>query len=582
MARADRPGLVKAAKRPGRRARIAQPGGVRWLAATDIVTDHSDAVIIGAGATGVGLLWDLTLRGFNVILVEQAGLAAGTSGAFHGLLHSGARYAGTDPQTASECLAENRVLRRVAHEFVGRTGGVFARLEQDDSTWENRWLDGCRRAGLRPTRIRRDLLLACEPRLSPDLVSAYRVPDASVDGFGLLWSMLWSSASAGARVYFRARVVEFLTDEAGVRGVRVIGLGGTEGTAPKAVARTRRHDVEPGEIIASVVVNATGPWAAETASLAGPQAAAAVPVEQDRGVMVVFNARLVSTVVNRLRPPGDGDIFVPHGPVTILGTSSARVARPGRAAPTSAEVELVMNEGRALVPGIDDVPPLRAYAGVRPLLVSPAAGLPGPLKSTAADRGSGRGFLLIDHGHAGGPEGLVSVAGGKFTTFRAMAASAGDLVTRLLGKKAPCRTAEVGIPRMAQGPPLAAPGAAGDAPEGLSEPLTCECEFINTPHLLSLLDSGLGLADIRRVARVGMGGCQGVFCGPRLAGVMWLSGWPGNRRRPRSDEAAIAAETSAFREGRLGGVRPVEWGTQARLSALARALDRLTMGERDR
>jgi len=553
---------------------------VRWLTATDIVADHAEVVVIGGGATGIGLLWDLTLRGFSVILLEQAGLASGTSGAFHGLLHSGARYAGSDPQTAAECLAENRVLKRVAREFVSQTGGIFARLERDEPAWEKRWLDGCRQAGLRPARIRREALLAEEPRLSPDLVSAYRVPDASVDGFGLLWSMLWSAASAGARVYFRARVVGFLTDEAGVRGVRVVSLGGSEDAAARAATQTRRPDVEPGEIIASVVVNATGPWAAETASLAGPQAAAAVPVERDKGVMVVFNARLVSTVVNRLRPPGDGDLFVPHGPVTILGTSSARVARPGRPAPTPAEVELVLNQGRDLIPDIDAMPPLRAYAGVRPLLVSPATGSPGQaIRSPDAGRGAGRGFLLIDHGRGGGPDGFVSVAGGKFTTFRAMAAAAGDLVTRLLGKRVACRTAEVGIPRLAQGAPAHAPGSPGGAPRDLGGPLACECELVNTPHLLSLLDSGLGLADIRRVARLGMGGCQGVFCGPRLAGAMWLSGWPGSRRRPRTDESAIAAESAAFREARLGGVKPVEWGTQARLSALARALDRLTMGE---
>lgn len=570
--RTEERALRRAQRKPSGRPRAPQSGGVRWLARSDIVTDHADVIVIGGGATGIGLLWDLTLRGFSVVLLEQAGLASGTSGAFHGLLHSGARYAGSDAETAAECLAENRILRRIARDFVSDTQGVFVRLEPDDAAWERRWLDGCRRAGIGAKAVPSQALLSSEPYLNRGVASAYRVPDAAIDGFGLLWSMLWSAAAAGARAYFRAQVTGFLTDEMGVRGVSLVGLGQSEAGAIKAVSEPDRPKVETGEITASVVVNATGPWARVTAGLAGRAAAEAVPLEQDKGVMVVFNARLASTVVNRLRPPADGDILVPHGPVTILGTTSGKVGRPGHASPSLAEVGLVMDQGRALVPGLDRVPPLRAYAGVRPLLT--AAG-----SHAGAGRGGGRGFLLVDHGAAGGPAGLVTVAGGKFTTFRAMAQAAGDLAARLMGKKAPCRTAEVGIPRLPQGPPaLVAPQP--DAPAGAAESgLACECELVDAFRLSSLLEAGLGLADIRRLARVGMGGCQGVFCGTRLAGAMWLAGWPGTRRRPRVDEAAIADETSAFRESRLAGIKPVEWGTQARLGALAGALDHLSLGE---
>lgn len=570
MAKTDQKALRKATRRPSGRTRSARAGGVGWLRATDIVVDSADVVIIGGGATGVGLLWDLTLRGFNTILLEQAGLASGTSGAFHGLLHSGARYAGSDPKTAAECLAENRILKKIARPFISDTGGVFVGLEEDDPAWQKRWLGGCRRAGLRATRVARKDLLARQPALSPRVAAAYRVPDAAIDGFGLLWSMLWSAADAGARVYFRAKVTGFLTDEAGVRGVSLVGLGGPEDSAARAAAAGDLPRVERGEIVASVVVNATGPWAAETAALGGRQAAEAVPVEKDKGVMVVFNRPLVSTVVNRLRPPGDGDIFVPHGPVTILGTTSAKTNVASHPVPTSDEVRRLMAEGSALVPGLGSAPPLRAYAGVRPLLISrPQAG---------SGRGGGRGFLLIDHGQSGGPSGLVTVAGGKFTTFRSMAASAGDMVTRLLGKKAPCRTAEVSIPRLGRGPlaPTAGPSAGGDLLRGQ---MACECELVDLATLMFLLDAGLGLADARRVARVGMGGCQGVFCGRRLAGAMWQAGWPGTRKKPRADEDAILAEAAAFRGARLGGVEPVEWGSQARLGALARTLERLTLGE---
>lgn len=589
MARRTRPGRPPVRRRTERR-------GIRWLTPADSVLDHADVIIVGGGATGVGLLWDLTLRGLDVILLEQGGLASGTSGAFHGLLHSGGRYAGSDPATAAECLTENHILRSVARPFVEDTGGVFVRLEEDDADWETRWLEGCRQAGLDARRLDRRDLLSREPALTQSLVSAYAVPDASIDGFGLLWSLLWSSAEAGARVYFRARVSGFLTDEAGVRGVTVVGrderdeaasegYGGAPGRQGLPAPRTRA--IEPGEITAPLVINATGPWAAETAALAGPGPAASVPVERDKGVMLVFNARLVSTVVNRLRPPADGDILVPHGPVTILGTTSGRTRLAGRPRPEPGETALLMREGRSLVPALELAPPLRTYAGVRPLLQkgrdTVSEGAPGARKGRAPGhgpgRGEGRGFLLVDHGETDGLPGLLTVAGGKFTTFRAMAATTGDLVVRLLGRRARCRTAEVGVPRLVQGP--ASPG--GGRPAGraadLSGQLACECELVTLSTTLSLLDAGLDLADLRRLQRVGMGGCQGVFCSRRLAGALWQAGRPGTRAKPQPDEEAIAAELASFQRSRLAGVAPVEWGAQARLGALSRALARLTLGE---
>jgi glycerol-3-phosphate dehydrogenase len=581
-ARAERKLLRQASRNPKTGARrSSQPGGIRWLSSSDTLLDHADVVIIGGGTTGVGLLWDLTLRGFDVILLEQAGLGSGTSGAFHGLLHSGARYAGSESRTAAKCLAENRILKSIARPFISDTGGLFVRLPEDDASWEKTWLAGCRAAGLRPERVALGDLRQAEPNLSPDILAAYRVPDAAIDGFGLLWSLLWLSADAGARVFFRARVTGFLTDEAGVRGVRVVGLDGAE-----EAAEGRGPALEPGEIVASVVVNATGPWAKDTAALAGPTAAAAVPVERDKGSLLIFAERVVSSVVNRLRPPGDGDILVPHGPVTIAGTTSAPVARAGHQGPTPQEIKLILTQGRALLPALDAVPPLRAYAGLRPLL--------GSKDESAVGRGAGRDFLLVDHGRDGKLAGLVTVAGGKFTTFRAMAEQAGNLVAALLGKPAACRTAEVGIPRLRRQPdasglsvtpePAAKDGrAAPGAPErGLAGAFACECELVALPHLLSLLDSGLRLSDAGRLTRLGMGSCQGTFCANRLAGAMWQAGWPGTRRRPHPDEGAITAELAAFRRSRTAGLRAVEWGNQARLGVLAQALDQLTLGEADK
>ena len=87
-----------------------------------MTTLSTEVLVIGGGATGVGVAWDATLRGFDVVLVDRADLAEGTSGRFHGLLHSGGRYAVKDPRAAEECIVENRILRRVAADCIEDTG----------------------------------------------------------------------------------------------------------------------------------------------------------------------------------------------------------------------------------------------------------------------------------------------------------------------------------------------------------------------------------------------------------------------------------------------------------------------------
>ena len=83
-------------------------------------------VVIGGGATGMGTLRDLCMRGIPAILVEQGGLAHGTSSRFHGLLHSGGRYAVTDNASARECIEENRIFRRIGRFCVEGSEGLFA------------------------------------------------------------------------------------------------------------------------------------------------------------------------------------------------------------------------------------------------------------------------------------------------------------------------------------------------------------------------------------------------------------------------------------------------------------------------
>ncbi|MBY6278630.1 FAD-dependent oxidoreductase, partial [Symbiobacterium thermophilum] len=144
------------------------------------------AIVIGGGATGAGILRDLALRGIRAALVEQGDLVHGTSSRYHGLLHSGGRYAVKDPESARECAVENEIVRRIAPFAVEPCGGLFVRLEQDDPAYAAQWVRACREAGIPVEEVDLARLRQEEPLLAPSVREAYAVPDASVDGWRLV------------------------------------------------------------------------------------------------------------------------------------------------------------------------------------------------------------------------------------------------------------------------------------------------------------------------------------------------------------------------------------------------------------
>src|SRR4051812_49512779 len=126
-------------------------------------TLQTEVLVIGGGATGAGVAWDCALRGYDTVLVERKDLAEGTSGRFHGLLHSGGRYAVKDPDAAIECIEENVILRRIAADCIEDTGGPFGTTPGDDPAHGDEFLPGCARPGGPAGEIR----VAQAPRREP-------------------------------------------------------------------------------------------------------------------------------------------------------------------------------------------------------------------------------------------------------------------------------------------------------------------------------------------------------------------------------------------------------------------------------
>ena len=107
--------------------------------------EHATVIVIGGGATGVGILRDLSMRGIDTLLIEKADLVNGASSRYHGLLHSGGRYAVKDQEAARECIEENKILRKIGRSCVEPYGGMFVRLNSDPADFEDAWVEGCQR-----------------------------------------------------------------------------------------------------------------------------------------------------------------------------------------------------------------------------------------------------------------------------------------------------------------------------------------------------------------------------------------------------------------------------------------------------
>jgi glycerol-3-phosphate dehydrogenase len=485
-------------------------------------------VVVGGGATGLGIAWDLALRGFAVTVVEAGDLGRGTSGRFHGLLHSGARYAVTDPPAAVACIRENMILRHVAPGVIEDTGGYFVQVGGDPAqeAYAVRWQAACAAVGIPVRPAATDTVRRLAPDLSSDVRRAFWVPDAVVEGFQLIHALAAGIQAHGGRIRTHTRLVAVTLADGAVRGVTVEGPAGRE------------------SIPCDALVNAAGPWAGEVARLYG------VPLKLtlSRGTMILFAYRRLAAVVNRLAPPGDGDILVPHRDTAIFGTTDVPQDSPESGPPGRLEVVRLLALGEAMFPGMASWRVLRAFSGVRPLY-QPGGGVEAPRDVT-------RDFSVIHYEETGGPRGVWAVVGGKLTTFRLMAERVADLVSAALGAFVPCRTAIVPLaPQRCVRRPIPA------------EPVLCECEGIAASDLTAWPEADLDAWRTR--TWFAMGPCQGTFCVHRAAAVRALAAGNAEARR----------EAAALRAEREKGLWPVAWGETARQWALGRAVRLQSLAE---
>lgn len=506
-------------------------------------------LVIGAGVTGTGIARDLALRGISALVIEKGNINDGASGRNHGLLHSGARYVGSDPDSAAECAKESQILKKIASHCIEETGGLYVAVKGDDESYIADFPNLCKAAGIVCQPLSIQEAWALEPGLSKEIIAAFRVDDASVDPFHLSLENMNQAIEHGTLYYSNCQAIGVVLDE--------------KNQGKKFIEKVQVRNNLTGDcfyITPGVVINAAGVWAGMVADLAG----ICIDMIYSKGSLLVTHNRLTNHVINRLRPASDGDILVPGRTVSIFGTTSVRLDNLETILPEFDEIDFLVDQGARMVPGLETARYIRAYAGVRPLVSSPK-------EIKGDDRTVSRGFYLFDH-EKDQVDNFITITGGKVTTYRLMAERACDLAARKLAVSTPCTTATT--PLMSKAPSnlieagmsvklWARASIPGDA-------MMCECEMVPKSHFKELilwLKQNRETADLNSLrihSRLGKGACQGTFCSMRVTGLMY-------------DEAYIKDSQGLdnikfLLDERFKGQKPVLWDSQLAQAELNEAM----------
>ena len=387
----------------------------RAAALAGMAADPVDVLVIGGGITGAGIARDAALRGFRVALVDKGDFGAGTSSHSSRLIHGGIRYLeNRDFRLVFEASRERRVLLRIAPHLVrplpflfpvyrgARVPGwklragmwLYDLLATFRNVKSHRWLG--------PRKVRR-----AEPALKDrGLTGAALYWDAQTDDARLVLATMRSAARAGALVANYAEVMSLLKPDGAVRG---------------AVVR----DVLTGEtrsVRALVVVNAGGPWVDALRRLDDPSAPPLLRPTKGAHVAVprkrIGNERAI-TLFSAI----DGRVMfvLPWGELSYIGTTDTDAdASPDAVRVTAEDVTYLLRSANAAFPNAhlaaNDV--VSVWVGLRPLLGQDPAASPSQVSR--------------EHRVVESAQGLITIAGGKLTTYRVMARDVADRVAARL------------------------------------------------------------------------------------------------------------------------------------------------------
>jgi glycerol-3-phosphate dehydrogenase len=398
-----------------------------------------EVLVIGGGIVGAGIARDAAMRGLSVALVERGDLAAGTSAISSRLIHGGLRYLEHgEVRLVFEALHERGVLLRIAPHLVHPLAFTFPVYRGDRvprwkllaGLWLYDLLAGTRNVG-RHRGLGKRALLRAEPMLRErGLTGGARYWDCQADDARLTLATARSAARHGAAVASYTEVTALLHADGRVAGAEL----------------RDRLTGATGALRARVVVNATGPWTDALRRLEDPGARPLLRLTKGTHV-VVPRARLGNRGAITLTSAVDGRVMfvLPWGEHAYIGTTDTDHDGPPEAARVDeADVTYLLRSANAAFPSAHLTPEdvTAAWTGVRPLVADPHA-------ATTAQ-------VSREHVLLTGPGRMLTIAGGKLTTYRRMAAQVVDEVTRELHRLD-------GRPRAARAPTDREPLPGGEA-----------------------------------------------------------------------------------------------------------------------
>jgi glycerol-3-phosphate dehydrogenase len=372
-----------------------------------------DILIIGGGINGAGIARDLALRGLSVALVDKGDFACGASSASTKLIHGGLRYLERgDLRLVYESTRERHILQQIAPHLVHPLPILIPAYRQDPRHLRTIHagmllydLLALGRNTHRHQMLAAAEATACCPLLQPDnLTGAARYWDCSMDDARLCLENILAARTAGAEVVNYLQVVGLLKRGGQLSGVQL-------------------QDQETGaclEAEARVIINASGPWLDRICALDGEESGKLRP---SRGSHLLLPRLPGQQEALYLVAREDRRLFfvIPWGALSLVGTTD--IDHPGDADTVSASEEeiayLLTETGRHL----RIAPPRRqeviaSFAGLRPLLAAS-----GTVHTVSRE-----------HRIFNSTSGLISVGGGKYTTYRAVAAQVARLACARLGR----------------------------------------------------------------------------------------------------------------------------------------------------
>jgi len=381
---------------------------------------HFDLLIIGGGINGAGIARDAARRGLSVAVVEMNDLASGTSSRSSKLVHGGLRYLESlEFSLVFESVSERRILLDIAPHLVNPLGFIFPVYKgHRHNLWAinaGMWLYAglsLFRSPKRHKKLNKREVSELEPALNTEnLKGAPLYYDCGTDDARLTLETALDAIRSGAVVSTWTRAIDLVAEESG----RAIGL--------------RVKDELSGEekvIHGHTIVNATGPWTDDIIKMAkGPNVSPLIRPTKGVHLVVERDKLPVNNAVVCFHPTDGRVLFaIPWGDRTYLGTTDTDFSGdPAKVYAEQADIDYLINAANAYFPAhplsYDDV--ISTWAGLRPLIAP--KGAEDEVSASAVSR---------EHQIVIGHNGMITIAGGKLTTYRRMSVEVVDTVLRML------------------------------------------------------------------------------------------------------------------------------------------------------